>query len=105
VVPLFRSDQEIHLTLRGEKIPGRIVYEKSKEIAIRVKNHPALRNETIWSILKNETIHGEFRLDFFNCSFDSRLIDLDEDRASAGEDWILNLQIPNRVRRVNRAFQ
>ncbi len=99
---LFSSGQEIELTLRGEKIRGLIVFEKSKELALRLKDHPVFKNDSIWTLLKNEFIHGEFDEGPFRCSFDTRILDLGEDRASIEPDWILNLQIPTRIRRVNR---
>ena len=99
---LFSSGQEIELTLRGERIRGSIVFEKSKELALRLKDHPVFKNDSIWTLLKNEFIHGEFDEGPFRCSFDTRILDLGEDRASIEPDWILNLQIPTRIRRVNR---
>ena len=102
---LFSSGQEIQLTLRGEQIQGLILFEKAKEIALRLEDHPVFKNDSIWTLLKNEFIHGEFNEGPFRCSFDTRIIDLGEDRASTRTDWILNLQIPTRIRRVNQKLQ
>lgn len=100
-MPIFRSGQEIDIHLRGERIHGTLIYEKAKELAIRLKDHPVFQNDSIWTLLKNETVHGEYDQAEFRCSFDTRLMDLDRDRTLEG-DWILNIQIPSRIRRVNR---
>ncbi|MCE9596438.1 MAG: hypothetical protein K8S54_00570 [Spirochaetia bacterium] len=103
-MPLFTSGQEIQLTIRGEKLAGSVVFEKSKEVAVRLQDHPVFRNDSIWTILKNEFIHGEYEQGPYHCSFDARMTDLDADRASQENDWVLNLQLPGKVRRINRNF-
>ncbi|MBL8019986.1 MAG: hypothetical protein JNM27_10010 [Leptospirales bacterium] len=103
-MPLFKSGQEIQLTIRGEKLKGLVVYEKSKEVAVRLQDHPVFKNDSIWTMLKNEFIHGEYEQGPYHCAFDARMTDLDADRASIENDWVLNLQLPGKVRRTNKNY-
>lgn len=100
-MPIFHSDQSLEIHLRGERLAGTLIYEKGKELAVRLPDHPVFKNDSIWTLLKNETVHAEYEQGQFRCSFDTRLLDLDLDRTRSG-DWVLNIQIPARVRRVNR---
>ncbi len=100
-MPIFHAGQDVQIHLRGERFPGTLIYEKARELALRVKDHPVFQNDSIWTLLKNETVHAEYEQAQFRCSFDTRMVDLDRDRTQEG-DWILNIQIPARIRRVNR---
>lgn len=104
-VPLFTRDHPIELRLRGRQIQGTLIYEKSKELAVRSRpigqGAVATGNlfESIRDTLNRDLVHASYRRGNYLCTFDAKLLAVEADVSCAEGSVIINLEFPLRVRR------
>jgi hypothetical protein len=109
-VPLFYRNQPVELKLKRRDLTGLLIYEKSKELAVRIPQSefdrdPAARNafeefrDQLRDLVKPDMVKISYRQGRYLCEGEARALNLEPDRSCAEGSFVLNLEMPPRIRR------
>lgn len=105
-MPLFTRDHPIQLRFKGRQISGSLIFEKSRELAVRTVSFSeglAVQGnflENLRDTFGAEKVYAEFRRGNYLCSFETRMIGVEPDVSCQHGSIIVNLEVPGRIKRV-----
>ncbi len=106
-VPLFTRDHPIELRFKGRQIAGTLIFEKSRELAVRTVPFSERRQvqgnflQNLRDSLGGDRVYAEFRRGNYLCSFEAKMIGAEADASCQDGSIVVNLEVPGRVRRVH----
>lgn len=105
-MPLFTRNHPIELRFKGRQISGNLIFEKSRELAIRTvpfSEGAAVQTgflETLRDSITRDKVYAEFRRGNYLCSFEARMTGVEPDASCSDGSIIVNLEVPLRVKRI-----
>lgn len=110
MVPLFYRNQPVELKLKRRDLTGLLLYEKSRELAVRIPQSefdrdPAARNafeefrDQLRDLVKPDIVKISYRQGRYLCEGEAKALNLELDRSCAEGSFVLNLEMPPRIRR------
>ncbi|MCR9143488.1 MAG: hypothetical protein NXI24_14660 [bacterium] len=108
-MPLFTRDDSIQLRFKGRQITGSLIYEKSRELAIRTVPFSEGREvqlnffENLRDTFGRDKVYAEYRRGNYLCTFETHMIGAEPDASCHDGSIIVNLEVPGRVKRVIQA--
>ena len=107
-VPLFTENHQLELRFKGRQISGSLIYEKSGELAIRTVPFGEGRAvqtslfDNLRDSLNQNKVYAEYRRCNYLCSFETRLLSAEADLSCEKHSVVVNLEMPQRIKRVLR---
>lgn len=96
---LFGGNRNLDLEIRGKRTQGSLVYEKPKDIAIRLL--AADSNEATAPLASTgDYISVQFRRGNYDCSFEAKITDFMLDLSDPEKSWVANIGAPGKIHRV-----
>lgn len=101
----------MELKLKRRDLTGLLLYEKSRELAVRIPHSefgrdPAARNafeefrDQLRDLVKPDMVKIAYRQGRYLCEGEARALNLEPDRSCAEGSFVLNLEMPPRIRRT-----